>query len=327
MRRREFLAVLGGAAAWPAFAHAQQAGPARRIGLIMSIARHDADSARRIAAFADGMRALGWVEGRNLAIEYRWAAGDIAEMRRYAAELVAMNPDVIVANSTPVVRILKKLTSSVPIVCALVVDPVGNGFVESLARPGGNITGFTYIDAELVGKWTDLLKEVAPSINRATLVFNPKTTPFYYEFARTLTKTRRSIDIVAATVNDAGELDAAIRGLAREPGAGLIIGPDPFTFVHLDKIAALSRELKLPAVSVHRPFLAAGGLMAYGPDTAAAFRQSASYVDRVLRGTKPSELPFQRPTKYELSINLKTAKALDVAIPPTLLALADEVVE
>ncbi len=327
MRRREFLTLLGAAAGWPVGARAQQSKPAPRVGVLMTVAENDPDSRRRIAAFQEGLRALGWIEGQNVAIEYRWGAGEIARIQQYAKELVALKPDVILANSTPVLSALQKLTKTVPIVCALVNDPVGLGFVASLSRPGGNITGFTFIDPELIGKWMELLKQVAPSINRAVLVFNPKTAPFYYNFMRALAATRASIELGTMTAGTMEELRAAVSGQDRNPGGSIIVGPDPFTIVHIREIAALSQEHKLPAISVYRQFVTDGGLMSYGPDTMDIFRRSASYIDRILKGASPAELPVQQPTKFELCVNLKSAHALGLTVPPTVLALADEVIE
>ena len=234
---------------------------------------------------------------------------------------------MILANSTPVIGALQKLTRTIPIVCALVNDPVGLGFVASLARPGGNITGFTFIDPELIGKWMELLKQVAPSTNRAALVFNPKTAPFYYNFMRTLAATRSSIELGTMTAGTMEELRAAVNDQDRNPGGSIIVGPDPFTIVHIREIAALSQEHKLPAISVYRQFVTDGGLMSYGPDTMDIFRRSASYIDRILKGASPADLPVQQPTKFELFVNLKSAQALGLTVPPTLLALADEVIE
>ena len=327
MRRREFLTLLGAAAGWPVGARAQQSKPAPRVGVLMTVAENDPDSRRRIAAFREGLRALGWVEGQNVAIEYRWAAGEVGRIQQYAEELVALKPDVILANSTPVISALQKLTKTIAIVCALVNDPVGLGFVASLSRPGGNITGFTFIDPELIGKWMELLKQVAPSINRAALVFNPKTAPFYYNFMRTLEATRASIELGAMTAGTMEELRAAVNDQDRNPGGSIIVGPDPFTIVHIREIAALSQEHKLPAISVYRQFVTDGGLMSYGPDTMDIFRRSASYIDRILKGASPAELPVQQPTKFELCVNLKSAHALGLTVPPTVLALADEVIE
>jgi putative ABC transport system substrate-binding protein len=327
MRRREFLTLLGAAAGWPVGARAQQSKPVPRVGVLMTVAENDPDSRRRIAAFQEGLRALGWIEGQNVAVEYRWAAGEVGKIQQYAEDLVALKPDVILANSTPVLGALQKLTKTIPIVCALVNDPVGLGFVASLSRPGGNITGFTFIDPELIGKWMELLKQVAPSINRAALVFNPKTAPFYYNFMRALAATRASIELGTMTAGTMEELRAAVNDQDRNPGGSIIVGPDPFAIVHIREIAALSQEHKLPAISVYRQFVTDGGLMSYGPDTMDIFRRSASYVDRILKGASPAELPVQQPTKFELFVNLKSARALGLTVPPTVLALADEVIE
>ncbi len=295
----------------------------------MTVAEHDPDSQLRIAAFREGLLQLGWIDGQNVRIEYRWADGQIARINRYAEELVAQNPDVILANSTPVVAALKKITASIPIVCALVNDPVGLGFVASLSHPGGNVTGFTFIDPELIGKWMELLKEAAPSTLRSALLFNPKTAPFYFNFLKSLEPVRRSlaIEIAATTVETADELRAAVAAQAREPGGSVIVGPDPFTIVNIKNIAQLAGQSALPSISVYRQFVVEGGLMSYGPDTADIFRRSASYIDRILKGAHPAGLPVQQPTKFEFVINLKTAKALGLTLPPTLLALADEVIE
>ncbi len=327
MRRREFLTLIGAAAGWPVVAHAQQSKQPQRVGVLMSVAENDPDSQRRIGAFREGLQALGWVDGQNVTIEYRWAAGEVGRIQQYAEELVALKPDAILANSTRVIGVLQKLTKTIPIVCALVNDPAGLGFVASLARPGGNITGFTFIDPELIGKWMELLKQVAPSINRAALVFNPKTAPFYYNFMRALAATRSSIELGTIAVGTMDELRAAVNEQNRNPGGSIIVGPDPFTIVNVREIAALLQQHKLPAISVYRQFVTDGGLMSYGPDTMDIFRRSASYIDRILKGASPGELPVQQPTKFELFVNLKSAQALGLSLPPTLLALADEVIE
>jgi putative tryptophan/tyrosine transport system substrate-binding protein len=327
MRRRAFLTLLGAAAGWPVVARAQQSAPPRRLGVLMTGAENEPDGQRRIDAFREGLRALGWVDGQNVTIEHRWGAGDIGRIQQYAEELVALKPDVILANSTPVIAALQKLTKTIPVVCALVNDPVGLGFVASLSRPGGNITGFTFIDPELIGKWMELLRQVAPSINRAELVFNPKTAPFYFNFIQTLGAQRSSVELATITASSMDELRAAVKERNRNPGAGLIMGPDPFTIVHIREIAALSQEHRLPAISVYRQFVTDGGLMSYGPDTMDIFRRSASYIDRILKGASPAELPVQQPTKFELIVNLKSAQALGLTVPPALLALADEVIE
>jgi putative ABC transport system substrate-binding protein len=329
-RRRDFIALFGGAAtlaACPVIARAQQSKSVPRVSVLMTVAESDADSQRRIGAFREGLQLLGWVDGQNVTIDYRWAAGQVGKIEQYAQELVALKPDVILANSTSVVGALQTFTKTIPIVCALVSDPVGLGFVASLSRPGGNITGFTFTDPELIGKWTELLKQAAPSINRAALVFNPKTAPFYLNFMRALAGTRMSTELGTLTAGTVEELEAAIAEQTRSPGGSLIIGPDPFTIVHIRKIAALAQQHRLPSISVYRQFVTEGGLMSYGPDTMDIFRRSAAYVDRILKGANPAELPIQQPTKFELFVNLKTAQALGLTVPATLLALADEVVE
>jgi putative ABC transport system substrate-binding protein len=329
MRRREFIGLVGSAmATFPLAARAQRGGM-RTVGVLLSGIEGDPDSKARIAAFQKGMAELGWKEGDNLRVEYRWGAGKRELISQYAAELVALKPDVILANSTTVVATLKSLTTSIPVVIALVIDPVGMGYVESLPHPGGNFTGFTFISPELIGKWTDLLKDMTPAVTRAALLFNPATSPFYTGFVQEIEATRKAgeIEVVTIQVASVAEMEAGIAALAKQPASSLLIGPDPFTLVNLKQIAQLALQNRLPAISVYRPFTTEGGLMAYGPDTAEIFRRAAGYVDRILKGAKPAELPVQQPDKFEFTINLKTAKALGVTIAPTLLATADEVIE
>ncbi len=330
MRRRDLIALLGGAVvAWPFAARSQQPQALRKLGVLMSVAENDPASKPRIAAFQQGLRALGWQDGRNIRIAYRWAAGQADLVRRYAQELIALAPDVILANGTPVVAELKSLTRSIPIVCALVIDPVGLGFVDSLRHPGGNITGFTFIDPELIGKWTALIKDAAPGVKRAALLYNPKLIPQYTNFLRELAATPQSVamELVPATVNRVDDLQTTIEALARTPGTSLIIGPEPFMLDHMHMVAELAAENRLPGISVYRQFVVEGGLMSYSPDVLDIFRRSAGYVDRILKGAKPAELPVQQPTKFELVINLKAAKALGLTMPTILLAQADEVIE
>jgi putative ABC transport system substrate-binding protein len=328
MRRREFIGLVGGtAAAWPLAARAQPA--MRKLGVLMVVAEDDPDSRLRIAAFQLGLRDLGWQDSQNIHIEYRWAAGRAELIRQYAQELVALAPDVILANGTPVVAQLKQLTRSIPIVCALVNDPVRLGFVDSLSHPGGNITGFSFIDPELIGKWTALLKDAAPGLNRAALLYNPKITPFYPDFLRELAAAPHSVamEVVPANVETVKDLEATLGALARTPGTGLLIGPDAFMIVHIREAAQLAAANRLPGISVYRQFVVEGGLMSYGPDTADIFRRSAGYVDRILKGANPAELPVQQPTKFEFVVNQKAAAALGLVLSPTLLSLADEVIE
>jgi putative ABC transport system substrate-binding protein len=328
MRRRDFISLIGGtAAAWPLAARAQQ--PMRKLGVLMIGAENDPDSKLRIAGFEQGLRDHGWQEGQNLRIEYRWAAGRPELIRQYAQELVALAPDVIVANGTPVASELKPLTRSIPIVAANVFDPVGMGLVDSLSRPGGNITGFSFVNAELIGKWTALIKDAAPDVNRAMLLYNPKVTSFYPRFLQELAATPQSValKVVPAAVETVDDVQTTIEALARTPGTGLLIGPDGFLIVHMHKVAQLAAQNRLPGISVYRQFAVEGGLMSYGPDVPDIFRRSAGYVDRILKGTNPAELPVQRPTKFEFVVNQKAAGALGLVLSPTLLSLADEVIE
>ena len=327
--RRELLAALGGAAAaWPLAARAQQAERVRRIGLLMGVA-DDREGQARVTALKQGLQELGWTDGRDIQIETRFGEADIGRIRTDAAELVALAPDIIVGQTTPVIRALRQATSSIPIVMAAVNDPVEQGFVSSLAHPAGNITGFMFIDFQMVGKWLEMLKEVAPGVSRAVLMFNPDTAPHYYVYLRSFEAEPRSvaIEVTAAPVRDTAEIEAAFAKLGREPGGGLIVAPDAFTIVHHPLFIRLAQQHRLPAVYNLRTYVAQGALMSYGPDPYDLFRRSASYVDRILKGAKPADLPVQQPTKFELAINLKTAKALGLQIPDKLLALADEVIE
>jgi putative ABC transport system substrate-binding protein len=330
MKRREFIGALAGAAAaWPLAARAQPTNTMPKIGVLMSTAENSAESRQRIAAFQQGLTELGWKDGENVRIEYRWGAGDNELFRQFAAELVALRPSVLLANGTPTALALKKVTDSIPVVCAQVQDPVGLGLVKSLARPGGNVTGFTFVNPELIGKWIGLLQQAAPTVTRAALMFNPSTTPFFHVFLREIeaTRERAGIELTAMPVGTPGEIETAIAELNKDPGGSLIVPPDPFNIVRIKQIAQLVAQARLPAISVYRPFAIEGGLMAYGPDVADIFRRSAGYVDRILKGANPAELPMQQPDKFEFVINLKAARSLDLTIPPTLLATADEVIE
>jgi ABC-type uncharacterized transport system substrate-binding protein len=332
LKRREFITLLGGAgalAAWPLAARAQRTGGMPVVGVLMAGDESAPDNQKRLAAFRQGFADLAWKDGGNVHIEYRWSAGKEELIRRYAEELVSLTPNVILANSTPVITEFKRISTTIPVVFALDMDPVGMGHVNSLSHPGGNFTGFTFINPELIGKWMELLKSVSPTVATAAVLFNPATTPTYETWVQEIQATRTSgaIDLVAMPTGTEGDLDININRLAQSPGHGLIVGPDPFNQVVIKQIAQLAAQYRLPAVSVYRPFVAAGGLMAYGPDTADIFRRSAGYVDRVLRGEKPTDLPVQQPTKFEFIINLEAAKTLGRTVPPTLLALADEVIE
>jgi putative tryptophan/tyrosine transport system substrate-binding protein len=330
MKRREFITLIGAMAASLSFAaRAQAAGALRKVGVILSGVESDPDSQLRITAFRRSFAELGWKEGENVHIEYRWSAGKSELIRQYAEELVSMAPDVILANSTPVIALLKSMTNSIPVVFALATDPVGLGHVESLSRPGGNFTGFTFIDPALIGKWIGLLKEVMPGVARVGLLFNPGTTPFYPGWIREVETAHQSgtTELVAMPVTSNDEMEKAIAALAQQPASCLMIGPDPFNVVRIKEIAQLAAHNRLPAISVYRPFAVEGGLMAYGPDTADIFRRSAGYVDRILKGANPAELPVQQPDKFDFIINLKAAKALGLTVPGTVIALADEVIE
>jgi putative ABC transport system substrate-binding protein len=327
MRRREFITLLGGAAApWPLAALAQRG--LRRIGVLMSFAAHDPEGQQRIVAFERGMRDLGWVEGRNLRITYRWALGD-AELRNAASELIGAAPDLILANSTPAAVALTQQSRTVPIVFVQVTDPVGQGVVASLARPGGNLTGFTIFEFSIGTKWLEMLKVVAPQVTRVALLFNPTTAPYADSFRLPVEAAAPSFDATAvpAVARDAAEIERVLEAFAREPNGGLMVLPDITTTNHRDLIIALAARHRLPAVYPFRYFAASGGLMSYGTDVADVFRRAASYVDRILKGTRPGELPVQAPTKFELVFNLKALKALGIRMPPVLLGRADEVIE
>ena len=329
MRRRQFITLLGGAGTFPFIAHAQQADRMRRIGALMGIAENDVDAKVRAVALRQGLHELGWIEGRNVSIEYRWAAADQERMAAYAAELVAFAPDLILANTTPVMVALKKATSTIPIVFVNVVDPVGRGFVANLARPGGNITGFLIFEFSMAGKWLQTLKQVAPRVKRVAIIFNPQTAPFSESFVRVAKAAAPAFaaEIVPAGVRDNTKLETAMVSFADKPDGGLIVLPDIFNTRYRDAIVALAARHRLPAVYPFRYFAASGGLVSDGIDPTDVIRRAAGYVDRILKGEKPADLPVQAPTKYELVINLKTAKALGLDIPATVLARAEEVIE
>ena len=329
VKRREFITLIGGAVSWPLAARAQQPDRMRRIVFLHGLAEDDPEVQTRIAAFRQGVEALGWREDHNIQIDNRFSGGDLNQIQVHAAQTVASAPDLIVASSTPVLAALKQATRTIPIVFCIVNDPVGQGFVASLARPGGNITGFTYIDFPLIGKWLELLKEIAPAVRRITFLFSPPTAPWALFFLREFRVVPPSlaVELSQTPVHDDAEIEAAVTAFAREPGSGLIVATDPFLNTHRGLVMALAERHRLPAIYGFREFVTEGALISYGPDTADIVRRSASYVDRILKGEKPADLPVQAPTKYELAINLKTAKALGLDVPPTLLARADEVIE
>lgn len=327
MRRRRFVTLMGSAVFVPFAARGQQDMPC--VGVLMGPAESDFEVRARVAAFRDGLQKLGWIDGQNVRIEYRWGGGDNARIKAYAAELVDLAPRVIIANGTPVVAALSEATRTVPIVFAPIMDPVGLGYVDSFARPGRNITGFTYMDFSLIGKWLDMLKEMAPVTNRAALIHNPNTTPYWTAYLRSneATAVSKSAQLIGMPVRSAAELETAIAEFAHEPGGSLVFPPDPFNIVHVERSARLAQQYRLPAASVNRRFAEVGGLASYGPDLADVFKRSASYVDRILKGEKPAGLPVQNPDKFEIVINLKTARALGLDVSTALLATADEVIE
>ena len=330
MRRRDFIMLLGGAAAsWPLAAWAQQPLRMRHIGVLMGVAESDPGSLTRIAAFRQGLADLGWAVGRNIQLEYRWAAGDIDRNRAYAAELVALAPDVLVANGTPALTALRDATHSIPIVFVVVNDPVAQGFIANLARPGGNITGFSFLEYSMLGKSLELLKQLAPSTHRFAVMFNPETTPHYTVFLRSFETVPppRPLEIMATPIGAEADIEQAVAQIGREPGGGLIVPPDTFTLVHRGLIIRTAAQHRVPAIFSYRQFVREGALIAYGPDTTDIFQRSASYVDRVLKGANPGDLPVQAPNKFELAINVKTARRLGLDLPPTLLGLADEIIE
>ncbi|HVD83931.1 MAG TPA: ABC transporter substrate-binding protein [Bradyrhizobium sp.] len=331
MKRRDFITLLGGAAAaWPLAARAQQADRMRRIGVLMGYAESDLEVQAHIAAFREGLQKLGWTEGRNIQIDTRWAApDDAASMRRFAKELVALQPDVILSNTTPTTTALLQQTLTIPIVFAIVADPIGSGFVASFARPGGNVTGFTFTEPTMAGKWLELLKEIAPRVVRIAMLFNPVSATYadYWLNPFRAAAPSFAVEAIAAPVRDTSELESVIAAQAREPNGGLIAMPDSFTDAHRVEITSLAARYRLPAVYPFRFFTEVGGLLSHGVDRTDNFRRAATYFDRILKGEKPADLPVQTPTKYELVINMKTAKALGLEVSPTLLARADEVIE
>jgi putative ABC transport system substrate-binding protein len=325
-RRREFIKLLGGAAAWPLAAHAQQGERVRRVGVIMTT--DDAEGQARMRAFLQGLQQLDWADGRNVRIEARWTLGKADNVRRYVAELVAFAPDVIMATGSATVGPLVQSIRDTPIVFAQVPDPVGAGFVESLARPGGNATGFISFEYGLSAKWLELLKEIAPSVTRAAILRDPGITGGIGQWAAIQTVAPSlGVELRPVDVRDPTEIERSLTAFARAPNGGLIVTGSASSTVHRGPIIRVAARHRLPAVYPFRRFVADGGLISYGPDTIDQYRRAAAYVDRILKGEKPADLPVQAPTKYELVINLKTAKALGLEVPPILLARADEVIE
>jgi putative tryptophan/tyrosine transport system substrate-binding protein len=328
MKRRNFMSLLGGAAAWPFAARAQQPEPMRRVGVLMQIAEGDAESKIQVAEFLRELRELGWVVGRNVKLDTRWAGGDSDRIRKYAAELVALAPDVVLASGGTVVGALQQASRTVPIVFVNVTDPIGRGYVASLAEPGGNATGFTSFEFGIGGKWLELLKQIAPGVARVAVLRDPVITAgMGYLAAIHALAPSFGVEVSPVDVRVKSDMARAIAAFARTPNGGLIITPDPAAIAHREVIIALASQYRLPAIYPFRYFAAEGGLISYGPNAIEQFRRAASYADRILKGEKPGNLPVQAPTKFELAISLKTAKALDVAVPQMLVSRADELIE
>ena len=331
MKRRDFITLLGGAAAaWPVPVRAQHAERMRRIGVLMGYAESDSDAQAWYAAFREGLRRLGWTAGRNIQIDTRWATPDDVElMRRFAQELVAQQPDLILSSTTPTTSALLQQTHTIPIVFAIVADPIGSGFVANFARPSGNVTGFIFTEPTMAGKWLELLKEIAPRIARVAMIFNPTSATYAEYWLKPLKAAAPSlaVEATAAPVRDRSELEAVIAAQAREPNGGLIVMPDSFTDTHRVEITSLAARHRLPAVYPFRLFAEAGGLLSYGVDRTDNFRRAATYVDRILKGEKPAELPVQAPFKFELVVNLKAARTIGLDVPLHLQQLADEIIE
>jgi putative ABC transport system substrate-binding protein len=324
-----FMKLLGSAAAWPLAVHGQQTERMRQVGVLMGLPQSDAGAQMEIATFQRRLSALGWLEGRNIHLDIRWAGGDIALARKFAGELADANPDVLLARSTPTTAALKRETSTIPIVFVNVAEPIASGFVQSLARPSGNITGFTNFEGSIGGKWLQLLQECDPRIKRVAMIYNPVTAPFAGAFLGSIQMAapKLAIEVVNMPVQTEGEITATLMIFSRDPGSALIAIPDSFTFEHRKTIIAICAQTRLPALYSNLLATPDGGLVAYAVDTRTLFHRAAAYVDRILKGAKPSDLPVEQPTQFELSINLKTAKALGLDIPATLIARADEVIE
>jgi putative ABC transport system substrate-binding protein len=330
MRRREFMTLLGGAAvAWPLAARAQQGERMRRVGVLMHSTSDEPEAQARMAAFLQGLQGAGWEVGRNVRVDTRWSSGDAARLRKNAADLVALNPDVVLAGTGQTIQTLLEVSRSVPIVFAQSIDPVGSGYVETLARPGGSVTGFMQFEFDLAGKWLELLKEIAPQVKRVGVLRGPALTVGGTGQWAVIQAFSRSAEVELSRVDlrSADEIERAMTAFARSPNGGLIAVVSAEVQIYRELIVALAERHRLPVIYPYRFFVPIGGLISYGPDLVSLYRHAAGYVDRILRGEKPADLPVQAPVKYELAINLKTAKALDLAVPSTLLARADEVIE
>src|SRR5579863_3654450 len=326
MKRRDFITLIGGAAAtWPLAARAQRM---RRVGMLLGLAENDPEAINRLKAFRLGMRDLGWIEGRNVQIDYRFVGNNPESIDKNVAEVVRLAPDVIVVNSSAVMVALRPATSTIPIVFAVVSDPVGQGIISNLAHPGGNITGFSFIEPDMVGKWVNLLGDVKPNLSRVALMFNPDSVPFFDVYLRSFKALpQTSVEVEAVHVRSVADVELAVSKLGREPGSGLIAASDAFILEVRGAILKAADQYRVPVISPYRQFVVEGSLMSYGPDAADIFRRSASYVDRVLKGEPPGNLPAQSPVKFELVVNLKTAKALGLSLRESFLQIADEVIE
>jgi putative tryptophan/tyrosine transport system substrate-binding protein len=327
MRRRDFITLIGGTAAtWPLAARAQRM---LRVGMLLGLAENDPEAINRLKAFRLGMRDLGWIEGRNVQIDYRFVGNNPESINKNVTELVQLAPDVIVANTTRVMAALQPATSAIPIVFVLVNDPVSQGFISNLAHPGGNITGFSFIESDMVGKWVSLLRDVKPNLSRVALMFNPDFVPYFDVYLRSFKALpqQTSVEVEAVHVRSVADVELAVAKLGREPGSGLIAAADAFILAVRGVILKAADQHRVPVISPYRQFVVEGSLMSYGPDTADIFRRSASYVDRVLKGEPPGNLPVQAPVKFELVVNLKTAKALGLSLRESFIQLADEVIE
>jgi putative ABC transport system substrate-binding protein len=330
MRRRDFIVLAAGIMlSRPLAAHAQRGDRVRRIAVLMSNAEDDPEGRARAAAFREGLREVGWTDGQNLRIEWRWAGGDVGRIRAYAGELAELGLELVVANGAANLSAVKQVVRSIPIVFVVVNDPVSQGFIPSLAHPGGNITGFTFVEYSMFGKSLELLRRVAPAAKSIAFLFSPDTSAYYERFLPALETEARglSVEVAPARVRREADIDAAIRELAAKPGGAMIVPPDTYTLANRGLIVEAAARHRIPAIHAYRQSVKEGGLMSYGPETADIFRRSASYVDRILKGANPAELPAQAPTKFEFAVNLKTAAALGLPVPPTLLALAHEVIE
>jgi putative tryptophan/tyrosine transport system substrate-binding protein len=330
MRRRKFITLLGSVtAAWPLAAHAQQPGRLRQVSVLLGVPENDPETSARVRAFRLGMRDAGWIEGRNVHVEYRYAGTDRDTIKKHVAELIRLVPDVILANSSPVMALLRPATNTIPIVFVVVNNPVGQSFISNLAHPGGNVTGFSFIEPEIVGKWINLLGDVKPDLSRVALMFNPDTAAYYDAYLHSFKQLPQQsrVEVDAVRVRSGADVEQAVAELARNQHAGLFVAADPYTIAMRRLILQSTEQHRVPLIAPYRQFAVDGGLMFYGPDTADIFRRSSSYVDRILRGELPGNLPAQSPDKFELVVNLKTAKALGLPVRESFLQLADEVIE